>query len=113
KKISLQQAEQAKIAKITPHPKRLPQIQENYAMDAVQRDLNQLLTQDQIDNGGLSIYTTLDATVQNSAQDALEKQLTKIEHQSNFHHSLKADYIPPENGEGDSAMPYLERRVVV
>src|SRR6266404_868634 len=113
KKISLQQAEEAKIAKITPHPKRLPQIQENYAMDAVQRDLNQLLTQDQIDHGGLSIYTTLDPTVQNSGQDALEKQLTKIEHQSNFHHPLKSDYKPPENGEGDSAMPYLEGAVVV
>src|SRR6266850_7220001 len=113
KKISLQQAEEAKRIKIVTHPKRMPQIQENYAMDAVQRHLNQLLTQDQIDNGGLSIYTTLDSTVQNSAQDALEKQLTKIEHQSNFHHPLKADYKPPENGEGDSAMPYLEGAVVV
>src|SRR5882724_3120698 len=74
KKITPAQAEQAKIAKITPHPKRLPQIQENYAMDAVQRDLSQLLTQDQIDNGGMSIYTTLDPAVQNAAQDALEKQ---------------------------------------
>src|SRR5438132_1726666 len=113
KKISLQQAEEAKRIKIVTHPKRMHQIQENYAMDAVQRHLNQLLTQDQIDNGGLSIYTTLDPTVQNSAQDALEKQLTKIEHQSNFHHPLKADYKPPENGEGDSAMPYLEGAVVV
>src|SRR5882724_2871698 len=112
-KITPAQAEQAKIAKITPHPKRLPQIQENYAMDAVQRDLSQLLTQDQIDNGGMSIYTTLDPAVQNTAQDALEKQLTKIEHQSNFHHSVKANYRPPENGEGDSAMPYLEGAVVV
>src|SRR5205809_4503615 len=113
KKITPAQAEQAKIAKITPHPKRLPFIQENYAMDAVQRDLNQLLTQDQIDNGGMSIYTTLDPAVQNAAQDALEKQLAKIEHQSNFHHPLKASYKPPENGEGDSAMPYLEGAVVV
>src|SRR6266403_154783 len=113
KKISLQQAEEAKSIKIVTHPKRISQIQENYAMDAVQRDLNQLLTQDQIDNGGLSIYTTLDPTVQNSGQDALEKQLTKIEHQSNFHHPLKADYKPPENGEGDSSMPYLEGAVVV
>src|SRR5213596_1681183 len=113
KKITPAQAEQAKIAKITPHPKRLPQIQENYAMDAVQRDLSQLLTQDQIDNGGMSIYTTLDPAVQNAAQDALEKQLTKIEHQSNFHHPVKANYKPPENGEGDSSMPYLEGAVVL
>src|SRR6266702_3006060 len=113
KKITSAEAEEAKRTKIVTHPKRLPQIQENYAMDAVQRDLNLLLTQDQIDNGGLSIYTTLDPAVQNAAQDALETQLTKIEHQSNFHHPLKANYKPPENGEGDSSMPYLEGAVVV
>jgi len=113
KKLSPAEAEDAKRVKITPHPKRMPFIQENYAMDAVQRDLNLLLTQDQIDNGGLSIYTTLDPGVQTAAQDALETQLTKIEHQSNFHHPLKANYKPPETGEGDSAMPYLEGAVVV
>src|SRR5438445_6338268 len=100
------------MAKITPHPRHLSLIQENYAMDAVQRDLNLLLTQDQIDNGGLTIYTTLDSAVQNAAQQALETQLTKIEHQSNFHHPLKASYRPPESGEGDSSMPYLEGAVV-
>ena len=111
KKISAFDAEQAKLTKVNAHPKRLLQIQENYAMDAVQRDLNTILTQDQIDNGGLFIYTTLDPAVQNAAQQALETQLTKIEHQGNFHHPLKANYQPPENGE-DSSMPYLEGAVV-
>src|SRR5438270_13598215 len=107
KKISAVQATQAKSARVDAHPKRMLQIQENYAMDAVQRDLNAILTQDQIDNGGLYIYTTLDPTVQNAAQQSLESQLTKIEHQSNFHHPLKASYVSPESGE-DSSMPYLE-----
>jgi len=111
KKISLAQADQAKVARVTSRPKRLPLIQENYAMDAVQRDLNLLLTQDQIDNGGLFIYTTVDPAVQNAAQQALETQLTKIERQRNFHHPIKATYQPPENGE-DSSMPYLEGAVV-
>src|SRR3954468_22351811 len=44
KKISAADAENAKRAKITAHPKRTSFIQENYAMDAVQRDLNLLLT---------------------------------------------------------------------
>ena len=112
KTLSPAEADEAKKAKITPRSKRLPFIQENYAMDAVLRDLNLLLTQVQIDNGGLSIYTTLDSAVQNAAQQALETQLTKIEHQSNFHHPLKASYRPPESGEGDSSMPYLEGAVV-
>src|ERR1700719_2712493 len=111
KKISTADANRAKQAKVNAHPKRLLQIQENYAMDAVQRDLNLILTQDQIDNGGLFIYTTLDPKVQDAAQEALETQLTKIEHQGNFNHPLKANYHPPENGE-DSSMPYLEGAVV-
>ncbi|PYK20583.1 MAG: hypothetical protein DME55_01825 [Verrucomicrobia bacterium] len=113
KKVLPADAEAAKQAKVAVHPRRMPFVQENYAMDAVQRDLNLLLTQDQIDDGGMSIYTTLDPAVQNAAQDALEAQLAKIEHQSNFHHPVKAIYHPPENGEGDSAMPYLEGAVVV
>ncbi|MEY2483417.1 MAG: penicillin-binding protein [Verrucomicrobiota bacterium] len=111
KKISFAQAEEAKLAKVTSHPKRLPQIQENYAMDAVQRDLNLLLTPDQIDNGGLFIYTTLDPAMQTAATQALETQLAKIERQSNFRHPLKASYQPPAEGE-DSSMPYLEGALV-
>ena len=111
KKITATQAEQAKLTKVTSNPKRLPQVQENYAMDAVQRDLNLLLTPDQIDNGGLFIYTTLDPTVQATATQALETQLGKIEHQSNFHHPTKASYRPPDEGE-DSSMPYLQGALV-
>src|SRR5881392_846870 len=113
KKITRVQAEEAKNAKIVTHPKRMPQVQENYAMDAVQRALSLILTQDQMDDGGLSIYTTLDPSAQNSAQDALETQLSKIEHQSNFHHPTKTEYKAPESGEGDAAMPYLEGATVV
>ncbi len=111
RKISAAQAQEAKLTKVTSHPKRLPLIQENYAMDAVQRDLNLLLTQDQIDNGGLYIYTTLDASVQSAATSALETQLAKIERQSNFRHPKKADYHASEDVP-DAAMPYLEGALV-
>ena len=111
KKITAQEAQQAKHEKINPHPRRLTLIQENYAMDAVQRDLSLLLTPDQIDNGGLIIYTTLDPVVQKAAADAIEKQLTKVERQSGFHHPLKTQYRAPAEGE-DNAMPYLEGAVV-
>src|SRR6478672_9896510 len=111
KRITSSQAQEAKLTKVTSHPKRMPLIQENYAMDAVQRDLNLLLTPEQIDDGGLFIYTTLDPTVQNAATQAMETQLAKIEHQSGFKHPLKANYRPPEEGE-DSSMPYLEGALV-
>src|SRR3977135_877720 len=111
KKISAAQAQEAKATKVTSHPKRMPLIQENYAMDAVQRDLNLLLTPDQIDQGGLFIYTTLAPTVQNTATQALGTQLSKLEHQSGFKHPVKANYRPPAEGE-DSSMPCLQGALV-
>ena len=80
-------------------------------MDAVQRDLNLLLTADQIDNGGLFIYTTLDPVVQKAATEAIEKQLSKIERQPGFKHPLKSQYQAPADGE-DNAMPYLQGALV-
>jgi penicillin-binding protein 1A len=111
KRITAAQAQEAKLTKVTSHPKRMPLIQENYAMDAVQRDLNLLLTPEQIDDGGLFIYTTLDPAVQNAATQAMETQLAKIEHQAGFKHPLKANYQPLAEGE-DSSMPYLEGALV-
>ncbi len=111
KQISAAQALQAKHEKVVSQPRRRTLIQENYAMDAVQRDLNLLLTADQIDNGGLFIYTTLDPVVQKAATDAMEKQLAKIERQSGFKHPLKSQYRAPQEGE-DNAMPYLEGALV-
>jgi penicillin-binding protein 1A len=111
KKVSRTQADEAKMTRVNPHPRRMPLIQENYAMDAVQRDLNLLLTPEQIDTGGLFIYTTLDPTVQNAATQALETQLAKIEHQSGYKHPSKANYRAPAEGE-DSSMPYLQGALV-
>ncbi|MFL6569413.1 MAG: transglycosylase domain-containing protein, partial [Chthoniobacterales bacterium] len=110
--INQRDEEQARVAKVSSNPKRLPQIQENYAMDAVQRDLNALLPPDQIDFGGLSIYTTLDPTVQKAAEQSLEAHLAHVEKQRGFRHPTHANYRPPEDGE-DSSMPYLEGAVVV
>lgn len=80
-------------------------------MDAVQRDLNLLLTPEQIDFGGLYIYTTLDPAVQNAAAQALETHLSKVERQGNFKHPTKASYHPAEGTE-DAAMPYLQGALV-
>ncbi len=112
KKITAAQAREAKGTKIASNPRRIPQIQENYAMDAVQRDLNVLLTSEQIDFGGLYIYTTLDPTVQNAATEALESTLSKVERGGGFRHPTKASYKAPTEGE-DAAMPYLQGAVVV
>src|SRR5437899_6920490 len=60
KKITPAQAQEARIVKITPHAKRLHQIQDNDTMDDVQRAVSPMLTQYQIDNGRLLIDTPVD-----------------------------------------------------
>src|SRR5437762_7110777 len=50
KKISAAQAEDAKLTKIASHPQKTPLIEENCAIDAVQRNLNLLPTHDHIDD---------------------------------------------------------------
>jgi penicillin-binding protein 1A len=111
KKITAAQEAEAKHERLNSHPHRVTLIQENYAMDAVQRDLNLLLTQDQIDNGGLFIYTTLDPVVQKAAKTAIDKQLAKVEREPGFQHPLKSQYQAPADGE-DNSMPYLEGALV-
>ena len=67
--------EEAKAARAEPIPLAkilLPSTQENYAMDAVMRDLAILLPKDIIDRGGLKIYTTIDPRLQMIAEEAVE-----------------------------------------
>ncbi len=71
---------------------RISLYQENYAMDAIKRDLDTILEQQQQDDGGLQIYATIDPELQAAATKALEETLTKIESQPGWEHPRKAQY---------------------
>jgi penicillin-binding protein 1A len=111
-KLKPEQAAAAKLAKIT-IPKRRPlQAQENYAMDAVVRDLNALLTDDQRAQGGLKIYTTLDPVLQRAAEQAVENQLRKVEARSGYNHPKRAAFSDQQRDE-EAQTPYLQGAAVV
>lgn len=67
-----------------PRPRSTPQ--ENWAMDAIVRDLQLVIDQDQLDEGGLKIYTTVDSDLQKAAEDAVKQRLREIEKGSAFKH---------------------------
>lgn len=109
KKITPAQAAAARRAPIRVAPSRRTVVQENYAMDAVDEELRVLLNQDQIDSGGMKIYTTLHPVLQKAAQTALDEQLSVIEKRSGYQHPRKAAFA----GEEGEKTPYLQGSIVV
>lgn len=92
--------------------KKRVSLQENYAMDAVRSDLDALLSDEQMDEGGLKVYTTIDPQLQRAAQAALEGQLRRIESRPGWNHPRRVDSAG-QTLDAESATPYLQGAVVV
>ena len=111
--ITKAEADQAREEAVSTSGKpRISLYQENYAMDAIKRDLDTILEQQQQDDGGLQIYATIDPELQAAATKALEETLTKIESQPGWDHPRKAQY----NKDGtnpEAPTDYLQGALVV
>ena len=90
--ISASQAGVAKNAPIRLSNRHTAATQENYAMDAIYRDLQGIVSQDAIDGGGLRIYTSLDPELQRTAERETDSQLTQIENKPNYKHPKKSEF---------------------
>lgn len=112
KMISQAQADEAIRTKITVTRKRSPVAQENYAMDGLIRDLDVLLTDDQLQEGGLKIYTTIDPELQTVSLRSLDLELTRIERRPGYAHPKKADF-PAQSREDEAPTAYLQGALVL
>lgn len=108
------QAVEAKAASVEIVGRRHLPYQQSYVMDAVRRDLDFILTQDQIDQGGLRIFTTLDARLQAAAEHAVDQVTRSIEELPGWDHPTKADFdqalaaaAPPTDAR-EVHTPYLQ-----
>jgi penicillin-binding protein 1A len=111
-KITQGAADEARAKKLVVLKKRPVQAQENYAMDAVVRDLNMLLTDEQRSEGGLKIYTTIDPILQRAAETSVDKQLRKVETRSGYSHPKRAQFSAADRDE-EAPTPYLQGSAVV
>lgn len=93
-------------------PKRHISTQENYAMDMVMRELDDLLEERQQDEGGMRIYTTIDPVLQTEAQNALDRTLTKVERRAGYPHARKSEFTD-EAREAELPTNYLQGAVVL
>lgn len=112
KVISPAEADQARHAGLKPATQRSPAPQQNYAMDALYRELQGLVSQDAIDGGGLRIYTTLDPAVQTIAEEAVEASLKQVEGKSGYGHPTKARYDAQTHSDEETTT-YLQGAALV
>ena len=104
----------AKYADIALHAQPVFQSQGGYALDTVRRDLDLILEQQEIEDGGLQVFTTLNKDLQDAADAAVEKRLSAVEKQHGYAHPKKADFDKAWDGAQEIAStPYLQAALMV
>ena len=81
-------------------------------MDAIRREVNTLLNDDQMDQGGLRVYTTIDPQLQKVGQGSVDEQLRKVEERPGYKHPTRAQFAGQSLDE-DTATPYLQGALVM
>ncbi len=88
-----------------PRTKTWPE--DNWAMDAILRELDLVLEQGQMDGGGLKIYTTIDGPLQNAAEKSMSDRLAEVEGQPGYpHEGMQA--FEGANLDREKSAPYLQ-----
>lgn len=104
----------ARYADIALHAQPVFQSQGGYALDTVRRDLDLILEQHEIEDGGLQVFTTLNKDLQDAADAAVEKRLAAIEKQRGYVHPKKADFDKTWDGAQEIAStPYLQAALMM
>lgn len=108
--ISQREADQAKAQPIKISSTRPPTAGDGYAMGLIEEALTLNLDTDQLAEGALRVYTTLDPALQKTAEKALDAELTKVEQRPGYAHPKRADFDGRADG---GACPYLQGALIV
>ena len=111
-KVSEAQANAARSAPIALSKRRPFAAQDNYVMDMVRRQLDDLLTDEQKQVGGMKIYTTIDPSLQGAAEKAVDAELTKIEARPGYKHPKKSSFTAEARAE-EQEPAYLQGALVM
>lgn len=112
--ITQAEADQAKLEEIIVAAQPVFRSQDNYSMEAIRKELDVILSEEDIEDGGLVVYTTLDLRLQGAAEKALASRLSEIEKLKEYAHPTKAEFdstadpqkLPPST-------PYLQGSLVL
>jgi penicillin-binding protein 1A len=104
----------ARYADIALHAQPAFQSQGGYALDAVRRDLDLILEQQEIEEGGLQVFTTLNKELQDAAEQSVEKRLAAVERLKSYQHPKKADFDKAWDGTQEiTSTPYLQASLMM
>ena len=67
--------------------------QTSYALQAVRREMDRIMDDDDIQLGGLKVHTTLDAAWQNRLEVELTHAVEDLEHEKTWQHPREADHV--------------------
>lgn len=110
--VEREEAEAAKKETLNIRPKHRRITQGSYAMDVIRRELEDLLAENNIKQGGLKVITTIDLSLQKASEQALDKHLRSIERSSGYTHQTRSGWQNlPDGQRGDPA--YLQGAVVI
>ncbi len=110
--ISRTEADAAKLEPIEVRPIGRRDSEESYAMDAIRRDLEEILEKENLELGGLNITTTIDLRIQQKGEEALDKKLREIERLSGYPHQTRTAWRAlPEQGRKEPE--YIQGAAVV
>ena len=85
--------------------------EDNWAMDAILRELELVLESGQMNEGGLKIYTTIDGPLQAAAEQAVRDRLKAVEAQPGYPHKPMSHF---EGAilDGEKSAPYLQAAAI-
>ena len=109
--ITAEQSAAAKQDPITVRPEWRRIFHDSYAMDAIRRELERILEEENIELGGLEITTTIDSLIQKKAEEALDAKLRQVERTAGYPHQTRAAWkeLPAD---AKSRPQYLQGSVV-
>jgi len=103
--------EQAEAAKREPlRLRERNNIKTGWSLEFIREELAYILREKNIREGGLTITTTLDSTLQSIAEEALENQLQQVEAKGGYQHISRAQW---QRSGSQGRAPYLQGAVVV
>lgn len=104
----------ARYADIAVRAQPLFQSQGDWALDSVRRDLDRLLEQHEIEDGGLLVHTTLSKELQSAAEDSVEKRLAAVEKLPGYRHPSKASFDATWDPSTElTSTPYLQGALTI